>query len=618
MFDGTLSTQAPFHASESTGPDEVASLMARIAHLAERQPEHIAIVDGATAISFAQFESRASQLANHLLKLGIGGGATVVLFFERSADFVVAALATLKAGAVYVPLDSATPIDRLSFVTQDSNAVAILTHRGKTKSLQNPSVRMIELDGPDAQRISGESPRRPWVSYSPDQLAYVVYTSGSTGRPKGAEITHGNLNCLIQWHQNAFDLTPNDRASHVAGLGFDVIGWELWTNLTAGAALHIADEPTRRSPEDLAAWLVAQKITVCFAPTVLAEQLLQMAWPANTHLRWLLTGGEALRRRPSPQTPFRMANCYGPAECTVVATSCEVLPGADEIPSIGRPIPKTSAYILDEQLKPVPHGQSGELCLAGAHVGRGYRGNPELTARSFVEFRPSEGQPSVRIYRTGDRARFLDNGEIAFMGRLDDQIKIRGYRIEPGEIAAWLEKHPRVRKSAVIARDLGQGLDLIAYLVTDSSAAPSVEELREYLALHLPDYMVPRHYVSLAALPTTVNGKIDKAALANLAPLTPTPPAAPRESSAGGADLEASISAIIAGLLGKAAVKPTDNFFMLGGHSMLGVQLVAKLRDTFGVKLTLRQLFSAPTVNALTAEVRRLNAALPTDQQRKL
>jgi amino acid adenylation domain-containing protein len=602
------------------------SLMARIASYAAEFPDRTAVVDGSSVLSYGQFDARANQLAAYLLQLGIGPGSTAVLLFDRSADFVIAALAAMKAGSAYVPMDSATPADRLALVMEDSGAQILLTHRGKARGMTIGQSQVVEVDGPPSATIANQPHTSPLTEYSEDNLAYLVYTSGSTGRPKGVEITHGNVNCLIEWHQTAFGLTPADRASHVAGLGFDVVTWELWPNLTAGAALHIADETTRRSPEELRQWILDQQITVTFAPTVLAEQLLQMEWPRTAALRWMLTGGEALHRRPSVHFPFSFANCYGPAECTVVATSCRVSPGGNETPTIGKAIPRTSALILDDQLQPVAIGEPGELCLAGAHVGRGYRKNPELTAHHFAMYSPTHGGAPIRIYRTGDRARQLDNGEFVFLGRLDDQVKIRGYRIEPGEISSWLDKLPSIKKSDVIAHNGENGPELVAYLVSDQSATPKLAELRAYLASKVPDYMIPAQFVVLPAFPTTVNGKIDKKSL-------PLPTAANTLRSDNGAngasvktnasankaatsDLEDRISTIIAALLGQPSVKFTDNFFMLGGHSMLGVQLVAKIRDAFGVKLTLRQLFGAPTVNALCAEIRRLTAAQQAQQKR--
>jgi acyl-CoA synthetase (AMP-forming)/AMP-acid ligase II len=374
----------------------------------------------------------------------------------------------------------------------------------------------------------------------------------------------------------------------------------------------MADEATRRSPQALRDWLVTEKITVSFVPTVLAEQLLHSDWPADTALRILLTGADTLHRRPRAGLPFTLVNNYGPTECTVVATSGAVKSEScdDGTPSIGRPIANTVAFILDDHLMPVPTGQPGELCLAGALVGRGYRNNPAMTASRFVMHTPPSGSP-VRIYRTGDRVRLTETGELAFLGRLDDQVKIRGYRIELGEIISSLDRFLELEASAVIARDDGgTGPELVAYVVPAPGAKVSSVDLREFLAARLPHYMIPSKFVAMPALPITANGKLDKMAL-------PAPDAqnllqgekAPLAEAAQGCAIEQRLAALVSSLLGNVSCGREDNFFMAGGHSMLGVQLVARIRDTFGVKLHLRQLFGAPTIVALTAEVEKMRAA---------
>jgi amino acid adenylation domain-containing protein len=579
------------------------SLCARVASRAAVAPEHPAVVDGTVRLSFADLEHQANDLAARLQQAGAGPERCVGLFLERSAAFVTAALAVLKTGAAYLPLDSSTPADRAAFILDDAQAPLLLTHRGKARSLPTGSWRVLDLDD------LGPAPPGPPVlaEPAPDSLAYVIYTSGSTGRPKGVEITHANLTNLVDWHQAAFAVTSADRASVVAGLGFDAVVWEMWPHLTAGASLHVADEVTRRSPQALRDWLVAEQITVSFVPTVLAEQLLQSTWPARTALRFLLTGADTLRRRPAAGLPFVLVNNYGPTECTVVSTSGTVTPDRDGTPSIGRPIANASALILDDALRPVPPGEVGELCLAGALVGRGYRNNPEMTASRFVTFQ-ADAAPPVRIYRTGDRARLLPDGDIAFLGRLDEQVKVRGYRVELGEIVASLDRCPGIEACAVKVHENGEGPLLVAYVVPARDARLTASALRAFLSPRLPDYMIPAHYVHLAALPVTANGKLDRAALPAPAAdnLLPARPAEDVPAGETGDSCQQKIAALVASLLGQPSVDPRENFFMLGGHSMLGVQLVARIRDLFGVKLSLRQLFNAPTIAALSAEVQRL------------
>ena len=418
------------------------SICHRIAVHAARNPNRAAIVQGSDSLGYADLDRQSDQIAAHLRERGAGSDCCIGLLLERSPRFVVAALAVLKTGAAYLPLDFATPPERLAYILADSAATLLLTEEspsGRPLSYPCPVVDIASLLAAPANPIPTDA-----VETSPDSLAYVIYTSGSTGRPKGVEITQANLLNLIDWHQAAFSVTASDRASQIAGLGFDAAVWEIWPTLAAGAFLHIADEQARRSPRALRDFLVAEKITICFAPTLLAEQLLSMTWPADTALRTLLTGADTLRRRPTAGLPFVLVNNYGPTECTVVATS-GVVPGeGNELPSIGRPISNTAVVILDENRRPLPPGDVGELCLAGALVGRGYRNNPALTAERFIHCSVTPGGDRVRLYCTGDRPRLLPGGEIAFLGRLDDQVKVRGYRVELGEIVACLDRCPGI------------------------------------------------------------------------------------------------------------------------------------------------------------------------------
>jgi amino acid adenylation domain-containing protein len=630
---------APPQLTNPLPPPEVLSVendtdtvVARIAARTATSPNALAIVDATGPLTFANLDRRANRLVASLIRAGADPDCCVGLLLDRSADFVVAALAVLKTGAAYLPLDPCTPMDRVSAILTDAGAAVLVSHSTKAAHCPPGPWQVIAVDGekpdeedhdfdaisPSATPAHESNSLAPWrVAPDPESLAYIVYTSGSAGRPKGVEITHANLLNLIDWHQAAFRVTSADRASLVAGLGFDAAAWEIWPHLAAGASLHIADESTRRSPQMLRDWLVAGRITISFVPTVLAEQLLHADWPAETALRTLLTGADVLHRRPVAGLPFALVNNYGPSECTVVATSGIVRPDAEFTgpPSIGRPIRNTTVHILDEALQPVPDGEPGELCLAGALVGRGYRNLLEQTASRFVSYSPPDGAP-LRIYRTGDRARLLPNGEIAFLGRLDEQIKIRGYRIEPGEIVACLDRYPGIEASAVVAgtgaitAEGNAGPQLVAYVVIAASAKLTTTDLREFLAARLPDYMIPSRFVRLDALPTTANGKLDRGALP--APNTRNMlehRSAPVPSIAHADGMQAKLASLVASLLGQPSVGPDDNFFMIGGHSMLGVQLVARIKTEFGVKLTLRQLFSAPTVAALSVEVERLASA---------
>ena len=433
-----------------------------------------------------------------------------------------------------------------------------------------------------------------------DGLAYVIYTSGSTGQPKGVEITHRNLANLVSWHVGAFDLDSSTRSTFQSGVGFDAAVWEIWPALTVGSALYVPDELTRLSAEPLRDWLVDHQISISFVPTAMAEQLIGLPWPADAALRFLLTGADTLHRYPPAGLPFALVNNYGPTECTVVTTSTVISADRprDGLPPIGFPIDNVRIHILDEQLREVRKGLPGEIFIGGDGVARGYRNRPDLTAERFVldPFDPAGG----RLYRTGDLGRMLPSGEIAFLGRIDDQIKIRGYRIELNEINALLNEHPSIQASVVIAReDVPGDKRLVAYIVPVAGAPRDEQPLRELIRQRLPDYMEPSAFVWMETLPLTPNGKIDRAAL-------PRPSV---ESSRSGefvaprTPVEEALAGIITDVLKLPRVSVNDDFFHLGAHSLLGAQVIARVRDVFGTELKLLDVFDAPTVAELAVKI---------------
>lgn len=492
---------------------------------------------------------------------------------------------------------------------QDAKALAIITNPCTAGRSTTTGCTIVDITGPEIDKQSGYAPP---VEILPEDLAYVIYTSGSSGKPKGVEITHKGLANLVSWHQQAFSVTPGDRASHLAGLGFDAAVWELWPYLAAGASIHLADEATRTSAGLLRDWLLARKVTIGFVPTPLAERMLALEWPRQTPLRILLTGGDTLHRNPPENLPFTLVNNYGPTECAVVATSCAVRPEAHARarPPIGRPIANTRIYLLDERLQPVPAGEPGEIYIAGAGVGRGYRNLPGITAERFLPD-PFSLEPASRAYKTGDLGILLPDGQIAFLGRIDDQIKIRGCRVEPDEIVSALRLHPDIRESMVTACEDASGeKKLVAYVVLAPDSAATQTELHEFLAAQLPEYMLPAAFVPLNALPLTPHGKIDRAAL-------PEPTA---ENTLGNGSVRGPVSAveerlisILASLLRVEQVGVDENFFQMGGHSLLGAQVIAQVRDSFDVELSLRSLFDHPTAQEMASEIERLILAKLAD-----
>lgn len=547
----------------------------------------IAIEAAGSVIDYGSLEARVGMLAARLSAGRVAAGGLVAICLPRSIDQIVAMLAAWRAGAAYLPLDPAWPESRLAALVADAGCAALVAHSGLGGRIAGDVALVPPAGGDGAVMVAP-------ATVDPESLAYVIYTSGSTGTPKAVEVTHGNLAALIDWHLQAFNLGIGTRTSHLAGLGFDAAAWEIWPTLAAGGTLALVDDSTRLDAARLRDWLVAERIEIAFAPTALAEPLVAMEWPADSALRVLLTGADKLTVRPAPGLPFAFVNNYGPTESTVVATSGVVAPDGEGLPAIGWPIAGTSIHLLGEDGAPVAPGEAGEIWIGGAQVARGYRGDPALTAERFVDH-----AEHGRLYRTGDLGIQLDSGEIGFRGRVDGQVKIRGHRIEPAEVAAALNRLAEVAASAVVARDG----TLIAYVVPAEGAAPTAPVLRAALAETLPDYMVPARFATLAALPLTPNGKVDAKALPD--PETCAMDEAPA-GRAPASPTEKRLLEIVAGVIGRQEIGVDDDFFLLGGHSLLGTQVVVRARDAFGVDLTLFHLFEGRTVASLAVVIEDL------------
>ncbi len=591
-------------------------------------PDAVALVCGNRHVTYGELNARANQLAHRLRSLGIGPDVPVGLCMERSVELPIAALGILKAGGAYVPLDPTYPSRRLSMLLEDSGTPVVVTQPGVAGKLPAGKWETVVVDV-DGLGSDVDSTELPVAKTTPENLAYIIFTSGSTGRPKGVQITHGSLLSLVTWHQHAFNVSPVDRATMLTSPGFDAAVWEIWPYLTAGASLYVVDEAIRTAPAALRDWIVRTGITISFLPTVLAESMVALQWPPKSALRALLTGADTLRRYPPRDLPFALINNYGPTECTVVATSGRICPKesseqssdkrSNEPPSIGRPIDGVSVYVVDEHLQRVPDGTAGELLIGGRGVGRGYLNAPELTAEKFL---PDlfGGDPGARLYRTGDLGRLLPDGQIAFMGRLDDQIKVMGHRIEPHEIVTVLNRHPEIEASFVCAyTDPSGDQRLVAYVVPTTERPPKPSDLRSYMCSYLPSHMLPSAFVQLDRLPLSPHGKLDRAALPQ-----PTSENILRDDSleAPQSPIEEHLSVVLSGLLGVPRVGSEDNFFTLGGHSLMGAQLIAKIRENFGVELSLRCLFDEPTPRGMSVEIEKLIharlAAMSEDEAQRL
>jgi len=561
-------------------------------------PNRLAVVTATAKLTYAELDLRAAQLASHLQGLGAGPEVIVGLGLERSPEFVIAALAIMKSGAAYLPMDLAHPTERLRFILKDAGARLVVTQDRFADRFREAGVKTIDVDA----EVNEVVPLLiDPIQANIDCLAYVIYTSGSTGLPKGVEVTHRNLANLIAWHVKAFDVDYSSRATFQAGVGFDAAVWEIWPYLTLGAAVYVPDESTRLSADALRDWLICHEITVSFVPTTIAEQMIARPWPPDSALRFLLTGADTLHRRPLPGLPFSFVNNYGPTECTVVATSGTVGPEkyGEGLPSIGQPIDNVSIHLLDEHRRYVPQGATGEIYIGGAGVARGYRNRPDLTAERFLP--DPFGDEGDRLYRTGDLGRFLPNGEIAFQGRIDDQIKIRGYRIELNEINAVINAHPSVEASIVIVReDSPNDKRLVAYVVPRPGSDCDEQGIRQLVRTRLPDYMEPSTLVWMDSFPLTPNGKLDRAAL-------PVPTIGDGASGqtfiAPRTPVEETLAGIISEVLKVPRVSVDDDFFHLGAHSLLGAQIIARVRGAFGTELRLLDVFDAPTVAELSLRI---------------
>ncbi|WP_338083561.1 amino acid adenylation domain-containing protein [Burkholderia arboris] len=582
---------------------------------ARQTPEAVALVADHEQLSYAALNARANRLAHYLVERGVGPDTPVAVCAERSVAMVVALLAVFKAGGAYLPIDPAYSGTRLAHIFDDAKPAVVLVDPVGRQALAD-----VHLATPTLVDISVASP--PWAAHSPDNLpplargltsrnlAYVIYTSGSTGMPKGVMVEHRQLANLVTWHIARFELHAGSRVPATASLAFDASVWELWPALCAGAALLLPPAGLASDAAALLAWWRRQSMDCAFLVTPLALLAMQSGLPHG--LKSLLIGGDRITTLPAGLPPsLRIVNNYGPTETTVVATSGELEPSSGEVVhSIGKPIANTRIYLLDESQAPVPLGAVGEMYIGGAGVARGYLNRPELTELRFLAdpFARAAGEPDARMYRTGDLARYLPDGNIVFLGRNDDQVKIRGFRIEPGEIEAQLASHDAVREAIVLARpDAAGNTRLLAYVTLDDEAprAERVRQLREHLAARLPDYMVPAAFVVLDALPLTSNGKLDRRAL----PEPDDDAFVQAQYEAPQGETERTVAALWSDLLGIERVGRHDNFFALGGHSLVAARLLVKIRETFGHEVSIRTLFEAPTVAQLAPRIHETGAS---------
>ncbi|MFZ1005656.1 MAG: amino acid adenylation domain-containing protein, partial [Candidatus Sulfotelmatobacter sp.] len=595
---------------------------------AAQRPEAVAVVFEDQELTYEDLNLRANQLGNYLVKLGVGPEVRVGICMERSPEMVVGLLGVLKAGGAYVPLDPVYPADRLTYMVQDAKIEVLLTQSKFQQRLPDYAGRLIEFDV-DWELIAGES-GSSFVSVSKviaENLAYVIYTSGSTGKPKGVAVEHCQVCNQLFWAGAALSLGLADRVLQKASFSFDASILEIFLPLARGAQIIIAKPGGERDVDYLVRLVIEKAVTyVDLVPALLEQMLEHPTIKQWTSLRVMSCGAEILK--PELVSVFYQSlsgelwNTYGPTEATVQSTFTACTTEEGQNVPIGRPIANTQIYILDAYTQPVPQGVTGELCIGGGGVARGYLNQEELTAERFIADGFS-GTAGARLYRTGDLGRWLADGNIEFLGRNDFQVKIRGFRIELGEIEARLAEHPEVREAVVLAREDTAGEKrLVAYYTASrigeaEAASVGAERLRLHLSVVLPDYMVPAAYVRLESLPLTPNGKLDRKAL----PAPEQEAYAVRSYEEPVGEMETKLAEVWAEVLQLEKVGRHDNFFELGGHSLLAVRVVSRLQQVLSVEVAIRDLFVHPELADLARHLQgaahaELSRIIPVQQQR--
>ncbi|MEH1807830.1 non-ribosomal peptide synthetase [Nostoc sp.] len=572
----------------------------------QQYPDSIAVNFANEQLTYQDLNTRSNKLAHHLQKIGVSSEVLVGICISQSIEMIVGLLGILKAGGAYVPLDLSYPQERLNFMLEDAQVSVLLTQENLLKHFEGFSKPIISIDK-DWEIITQENQDNLKSDSNSDNLAYIIYTSGSTGKPKGVAVPHKAVNRLL-CNTNYIKLEPFDKIAQASNVSFDAATFEIWGALLNGAQLLGISKDVTLSPYEFALQLRKKDINILFLTTALFQQMVRDVPQAFATFKYFLFGGETVDMRWIKKiiqsgAPKHLIHVYGPTENTTFSSyyCIEELPSTTSLP-IGIPITNTQIYILDTYLQLVPIGVTGELYIGGKGLAREYLNRPELTTKHFISH-PFSNNPKKRLYKTGDLARYLPDGNIEFLGRIDNQVKIRGFRIELSEIEAVLNQHPAVRETVVIVgEDVPDDKYLVAYVVLSQEqiAMQEVQSfaslLHQFLKEKLPEYMMPRAYVILEYLPLTPNGKVDRRAL-------PTPDTISfnnQDYVAPRSQVEKLLAQIWAKVLGKEQVGIHDNFFELGGHSLLATQLISRIRDTFQIDVPVRNLFAAPTVEQLT------------------
>jgi aspartate racemase len=583
---------------------------------AERTPQGIAAIHEGQILSYAELNSKANQLARFLLESGIQRADRIGVALQPSLNLPIALLGVLKAGGACLPLDLNYTSDRLALMLEDSQPAVVLTEDRLAEELSFAKTKLVFLDTQAELAFRGVASNLA-TPFTADNLAYVIYTSGSTGRPRGVLLPHRGLANHNRCAVSLYDLSPADRVLQFSSISFDIAIEEIFPALICGAAIVLKNDSFSLQAGEFLQWIEERRVSVLDLPTAFWHELVHQLDASDgiklpACLRLVILGGEKASTKAYrvwkrfAGDRVRLINTYGPTEASVIVSAFEParFPGValgDSLP-LGSPVASAQIHLLDEDLKPVSHGASGELHIGGPPLARGYLNHPELTAKKFIPD-PFSQDPSARLYKTGDLARYTPDGNLEFQGRVDFQVKIRGFRVEPGEIEAVLHQYPNLAESVVTSHEHTNGdKSLVAYTVWSPGHAPaSPAELQDFLKQRLPEYMVPAAFVTMDRLPLTVNGKVDRKALPKpeLAPLSIQPSAVAQD------ELQARLVGIWQSVLGRKGIGIHDNFFEVGGYSMLAARLMHRVGRTVGRNLPLALLFQAPTIEKLAAALQR-------------
>ncbi len=588
-------TLKEFNATSWTYPrnETLVSLFRKQAQLS---PDAIAVRYLNNQLTYRELDHKSNQIARYLVASGIKPGMLIPVWLDRSVEWLISIIGIIKTGAAYVPIDSAYPVKRASYIIADTQSTIIITDKLLGAQLDHHTRCLFIEQFPDIYQLaSQETGHQP----QPHDLAYVIYTSGSTGKPKGVMVTHHSIQHLVIWHNQQFSVTRSSKCSLVAGLAFDISVWETWSSLLSGATLYIADNEERTDVVALADYYLKNEITHGFSPSVLTPALVDRTRKlSGLKLRYLFTGGEQLKAVLTSGLPYDLVDYYGPTECTVFATYKIVKDQNGQfLSSIGKPIANTQAYILSPQMEVLPIGAVGELCIGGAALAKGYFNNEELTLKKFVA---NPFQPGEYLYLTGDLARWLPDGNIQFLGRMDNQVKIRGFRVELGEIERTLINLPEIKNAVVLTKDnIGNNKYLIAFLTLEEEKKKlDTAAIRQQLKQELPGYMIPAQFLILEEIPLTANGKTNRSLLSELAQkytqetLASEPPTN---------EVEQLIADIWSSVLERPAINISDNFFDIGGDSLLVAVVIAEIRKKLSQKVYMRDIYQYPVLQNLAS-----------------